>query len=210
MSESGVKKLLNADDISLVRLSAVCEVLGLTLSEFFELIDGARRNILEFSPEQEQCILRDTSVLRVFFRLAHQNWSVAEIMRRDGLARNVVYKAIRALEEVGLLRWLPDDRIELACGPFPLLTGSEHFRTTIKQTLISMTIESAMAPGNRASLRFRYFRTSRAALQRFERMLDDALEATDVHTARDSKLLASEELEELCVAAILLPGSPWG
>jgi DNA-binding Xre family transcriptional regulator/DNA-binding PadR family transcriptional regulator len=209
MSHSGLKKLLNAEDLPLSRLGAICAALDLSLAEFFREVDGERRRLLHLTPAQEQCLGEDPTALQVFSRLAHQGWTVAQILARDRLSRGAVYAALRRLEATGLLRWLPEDHIQLCCPPFPLLAGSPAFARRLKARLLELLVHRALRDGDPAELRVRYYRASAATLERLQRVIDQALEEADASAATESRLLAAGELRDLCVGVLLTPGSLW-
>jgi hypothetical protein len=70
-------------------------------------------------------------------------------------------------------------------------------------------VAQSLGDQRRAELRVRYHRASAATLERLRRALDEALEEADASAATEIRLLDGAELQELCIAALLTPGSLW-
>lgn len=73
MTESGVKKMLNAQDISLNRLSRLCQMMGMTLSQFTAFTEQSQIPIVQLSTAQEEFLLSKSIYLRVYWRFAVEN-----------------------------------------------------------------------------------------------------------------------------------------
>ncbi len=113
MSESGVKKLLTGDDISLSRLQQICDAIGVSLVDVIEASRHEAIRDVELSHDQQCYFLDHPATFAFFWRLFVERRSVAEIKRRDGLSNAQARRHLSALSRLGLLELGAGDRIRL-------------------------------------------------------------------------------------------------
>lgn len=122
MSESGIKKLLNAEDLSLLRLSQICRALGISVSDFFASASSEEMKDVRFTDEQQAFFLRNPECFHFFWKLAFERLSVEEVERRHAIKPHESHRYLRALERIGLVRLDARGRAQV-----PRLKPVRHF-----------------------------------------------------------------------------------
>ena len=69
LSESSVKRLFNARDGQLSKIEALCEWLGIQLSDITGLIEENQEDTYITNPEQERAFLKNPGALQFFVEL---------------------------------------------------------------------------------------------------------------------------------------------
>lgn len=114
LSESGVKKLLTAKDLSISRLFSICEVLGLSVSELLETVEREEIREVELSPRQQAALLKEPGLLRLFWRSCIEKEDLHAIRTEERLSENEFRKLISRLENLDLAHLNEQGRIEPA------------------------------------------------------------------------------------------------
>lgn len=105
MSESGLKKMFTAKDISLVRLSDVCQVLGINLSDLLAEIERGGENYqYTFSTQQENYFLKDKLGFRVFWKLVYERLSPEDIRLHYQLNNRAMGSVLQKLVSLKLVK----------------------------------------------------------------------------------------------------------
>lgn len=151
MSESGVKKLFTAKDISLGRLSQISSIVGLTLGSMFQLIEEQEIKNIKFTDRQEMALYNDTKLFRVFWFLVVEDKNIDEIKKIEKLNKDQMDRFLNKLDSLdlvrlgkrnrilsvhkGLLRWSSD-------GPLLKKINQEWSDALLKKVLISSKNDS--------------------------------------------------------------------
>ncbi|MBX2988372.1 MAG: helix-turn-helix transcriptional regulator [Bdellovibrionaceae bacterium] len=112
LSESGVKKMLTAKDLSLSRLMEICDWLGVPASDLVRLAEKEDIREVELSDEQSRALAADPLLFRLFWRLLEQEGLLA-VARAEGLTAAQMKKHLLKLESLELLRVNADGRVRL-------------------------------------------------------------------------------------------------
>jgi transcriptional regulator with XRE-family HTH domain len=112
LSESGVKKILSAEDGSFQRVARICAELGLTMSE---LLAGQDESMLElaYSAAQQAYLVSEPRALRLYWALVYERRPLAEAQKAAGLPAKELFSVLRKLDRLGLLELLPGDRLRV-------------------------------------------------------------------------------------------------
>ncbi len=112
MSESGLKKVMTNSDISLGRLTQICEVCQIELSEVLNAADQERISEVYLSPEQEQFLLKNPKAFRFYWKLRVDQMTRGEFQKKYKTEIQETQKWIGGLEKIGLLKISPRGQIE--------------------------------------------------------------------------------------------------
>jgi transcriptional regulator with XRE-family HTH domain len=110
LSESGLKKILNARDASFGRLSKICRYAGLSLGELLKEGEGEVLE-LSYSDAQEQALLAKPELFRFYWCLVYERAPLQEL--REDFGINESFRLLRELDRLQLLKLLPGDRVRL-------------------------------------------------------------------------------------------------
>lgn len=111
MSESGVKKLLTAKDISVTRLSQIAEILGVGLADLMKMSEDQNIKSVRLTKKQEESLFENSSLFRVFWLLAIEEKNQNEIKRIEKLNAQQLERLFLKLETLDLLRRSPKGQI---------------------------------------------------------------------------------------------------
>jgi transcriptional regulator with XRE-family HTH domain len=112
LSESGVKKILSAEDGSFQRLSQMCGYVGMTVGELLEK-DSREITEVTFPEEVQEFFIENPDLLELYWRLVYEREPLESIERTWGGGKTEVFKLLRRLDRYGLLRLLPEGRVRI-------------------------------------------------------------------------------------------------
>lgn len=104
LSESGVKKLFTAKDISMSRLTQICEALGLRLSDLILLNEEEEIKSVEFTSKQMEALFSQPLLFRIYWRLAIEEKDSKDISKNEKLSSSQIEKSLLKLQRLELLR----------------------------------------------------------------------------------------------------------
>jgi transcriptional regulator with XRE-family HTH domain len=112
MSESSIKRVFAEQTFTLARLEAICDLLGMTVSELARLSDEMDDTAQELSAAQER-VLADDPVLLLYFYLLLNGWTPDQVRKHFHLSgrRSALY--LNELERHGLISIAPSGRLRV-------------------------------------------------------------------------------------------------
>ena len=113
MSESGIKKLLTADDVSLSRLSAICDVLGVSVVDVVSEAASPAPTVFVPDEGQRAAFIAEPRLLVVLWALGEHKGDVESTRARLGLDRRTMRRLVRKLARVETIEVLDADRVRL-------------------------------------------------------------------------------------------------
>jgi DNA-binding Xre family transcriptional regulator len=114
MSESGVKKLILAKDISLERLNQICAILGVPLHELLDPgLNQEESEMVVLEEKAQDYFLKNKSCFSFLILLYTEPKSFSEILKDFQIPKTRAYKYLKDLESLKLLKWLPGDKVNL-------------------------------------------------------------------------------------------------
>lgn len=108
-----VKRTLSAPDITLNRLSKICNSLGVQLHEFLEISRTADGDLYCFTAEQELFFAKNPGYLYYLLALYGSRKTPADLEKICGLNKRSTYKYLAKLSEMKLIRMLPQNRVRV-------------------------------------------------------------------------------------------------
>jgi DNA-binding Xre family transcriptional regulator len=203
MSEANIKRMFSQHSLSLARLEEICQVLELTLHDFFTLSDAESSEITQLSLNQEQQLV-DNPVLCLVAVCVRDGWSYEEIVEHYRIDEHECVRLLAQLDRLKLLQLLPGNKYKvlisrnlrwIAGGPL------EHF---ITQDVINKFLKGSFNEPEsfRFYLRGSYSQTSIHHLQkRLEQLTTEAEELNRI----DAKLPLAQRTH----IGILMAMRPW-
>lgn len=113
MSESGVKKIFTSQDCSFQKLVSITKILNIKMTDLLMEIETEEMRSVEFSAKQQQFFLKNQDVFHFFVKLVIERKSVEDIKTESKLTEAKTFKYLRALDEIGLIGLLPEDKIQI-------------------------------------------------------------------------------------------------
>jgi len=113
MSESGVKKIFTGQDCSFLKLVKITKILNIKISDLLQEIETEEMKPIEFSLKQQQAFLKNKDLFHFFVKLVIERKSVDEIKKESKLTETQTFKYLRALDEIGLIDLLPENKLQI-------------------------------------------------------------------------------------------------
>jgi DNA-binding Xre family transcriptional regulator len=196
LSESGVKKMMTASDLSLGRLAEICAALQVDL---VDLLDGALRtppNPSSFSAVQEKYLADHPEDAAYMTALIDARFDTAAVERRFGLDRASTRTYLQRLERQRFVERTADGGVRSLVGSL------EYLRSALGRHLTVPSLERALAaaPGDRC-MRTGRVRLTSASLARFNDEFRDLLLRYAVVARRDELQVRDQDLIDVWVVA---------
>ena len=112
LTETSVKRLFSAEDMTLKRLDSICDLLGVDLAELARGDGSDSRAIGLMSEEQEKEIVSDERMLAVSF-LVYTGWTFEDILKYFDFTEPELIGKLTRLDKMGLIELQPRNRIKL-------------------------------------------------------------------------------------------------
>ncbi len=111
LSESTIKQMFASGNMTLNRLDAICEILGLDISALAQMADDSSRQLQSLTIDQEAELVGDTKLLLVAYCIVN-NWSFTEILERYDLTEPEGIRYLARLDRMKLIELLPGNRVK--------------------------------------------------------------------------------------------------
>lgn len=124
MSESGIKKIFSANDGSFQRLAQICEFVGISLTEIIRSDDVTP---VSFTPRQQTEFLKTPLLFEIFWLLVYERRNQEEVAQVMKLTSKELFKFLRRLDELDLIKLLPQGRLGIPSVIAVEWKGSDEF-----------------------------------------------------------------------------------
>ncbi len=116
LTEAAIKKQFQASDISFNRLSKICEVLGVSVDSVIDAAKSRPIRELKPNPKQQMLFLKNPELFVFFLRLSEENGDVQKANADFRIEKDRLWKYLKALDDVDLIRLHEGNRVELIHG----------------------------------------------------------------------------------------------
>ena len=116
LTEGSVKRLLAAgNQISLERLNAICELIGMDMAELFKLASPTQA-LTALTYEQEKQLVDDKALLLVAVCVVN-GYQFEEILNQYEFTQPELIKYLIQLDKLDIIELLPNNRLKLKLSP---------------------------------------------------------------------------------------------
>jgi len=130
MSESGVKKIFTGSDGSFQRLAQICKYAGISLAE---IVQSHKTVEVGFTEAQQAAFLREPGLFQFYWVLAYERRPLAEAEKFFRFTKADSFRQLRQLDQLGLIKLLPGDRVRLPSVKAIRWSGDGPFMRKIYQ-----------------------------------------------------------------------------
>jgi DNA-binding Xre family transcriptional regulator len=116
LTEASVKRLFSEQDFTLERLEAICQMLGMELSDLVQKMNESRHRLERLTPQQEREIAEDL-LLVVVMVCVFNRWTVKEITAFYAISETQCVAKLLKLDQLKIIELLPGNRIKLLISP---------------------------------------------------------------------------------------------
>lgn len=146
LSESGIKKIFSAKDGSFQRLHQFCQVAGVSI---YEMLQDSKSVDVTFSKKQQDEFLEDFNLFRVYWMLVYERASAESVQQKLNLNYKEYFHRLRKLDNLKLLKLLPNDRLHLPSIKAVRWVGQGDFVTKLYKSWAKEFFESVAKPNSR-------------------------------------------------------------
>lgn len=209
ISESSIKRVMNAEDASISKIEEICDYIGIT---FFDLIDTCKNEApiaFKLSACQEKFLTKNSNYFYLFHLLYEEKVSVAKIRDRFKISIKSMNKYLKKLEDLNLLEWHPGNKlIFLAQGSIELERGSQLAKNVLKASMKNLTeIVTGDKKTNDIDSIFQFMEVhiTQESLKRFTDSFERISQQLDIDCSREEKIYDIEELDFYTINFGVLP-----
>ncbi|MBS97418.1 MAG: transcriptional regulator [Oceanospirillaceae bacterium] len=112
LSEASVKRLFSTQQMSLDRLDAICQLIGMEISDLVKQMEEHAGRIERLNVEQEREIANDLTLLLITVCVLNR-WTLEEILHVHGLDEHTCIQKLARLDKLQIIDLLPKNRIKL-------------------------------------------------------------------------------------------------
>ncbi len=116
LTESAIKQMFAADNMSLKRMDAICEILKLDISDLVLISEEQENKIELLTVEQEAILIGDERLLLVAYCVVN-HWTFEDIITRYQLSDTDCIQQLVKLDKMNLIELLPGNRIKALIAP---------------------------------------------------------------------------------------------
>ncbi len=205
MTESGVKKMLTAKDISFRRILQICEVLDILPGQLFSSSEKSRIKEVELSNAQQEALIKNRSLLAVYWRFVVEKYSLDEISKMQNLSKAETKKLMDRLVTLDLLVQTRGQYRATHAGKFKW-SDTSKLAKFLNQEWSELTLQRALKNPT-ATHRLIGLKLSPASYQRWIEKMQTALDEVVQESERDELTLAKKDLQHY---SLLLAAVPQG
>jgi len=121
LSEASIKRLFSEQSFSLDRLDALCQWLGLEISDLVQLMESRQQRVTQLTEDQECELVSDTSLLLMAHSLLN-HWAFEEVISTYRISELEGIRLLARLDRMGIIQMLPHNRVKL------LISRNFHWR----------------------------------------------------------------------------------
>lgn len=130
LSESGLKKILSGGDVSVRRLSQLCQYAGVSLTE---IVDDRQNSTVDFTEAQQAEFLKNLNLFNVYWLFVYERLSIEQVQEHLKISKIEVFKLTRKLDDLRLIKLLPNDRVRVPSIRAVDWTGKGKFVSKLYQ-----------------------------------------------------------------------------
>jgi hypothetical protein len=210
LSESGLKKVLSAEDGSIGRLEAICLAIGMTLFDLMQIAHG-ELSVTEFEmpSEVQEYFLANLDCFRFFWMLIYDEYEPDRILSDLNMDSHEFWKHVRQLDRFGLLKVGENNRITIPNRDHIVWVNDGPLVEWMKKNWSFDLLSDAVANDKNADhyLSMRVFRLSEASRKDLVQALRDINREFGHRSLRERLSYPDDQLASIRVLSTVAPGS---
>lgn len=111
MSEAGIKKIMVNGDCNISKLNEICQAIELSPTELWSLAAVQKPNLVSFTPEQEESLLRDQTLYFYFRALLNFDFDEPKTREKLKISEKKSFSNLRKLDQLKLLELHQNNQI---------------------------------------------------------------------------------------------------
>lgn len=116
LTEASVKRLFSEEDFTLERLDAICQMLGMEISDLFQKMNESRHRLERLTTQQERELTEDI-MLVVVMVCVFNRWTVKDICDFYTINEAECVSKLLRLDQLRIIELLPGNRVKPLISP---------------------------------------------------------------------------------------------
>ena len=116
LSEASIKRMFANNQLSLERIDAICDLLGVEISDLLQKMQHMSKRITQLTLEQEKIIVSNRKLCLVTICVVNR-WTLEEILTHYKLTENECIRLLIELDKIKFIELLPKNKIKLLISP---------------------------------------------------------------------------------------------
>ncbi len=116
MSEANIKRIFSTHNFTLERLEAICNIMKMSLTDLFQIIEKQKVLPTKLTEEQEKVLSSDTKLLLVAV-CTRDSWSVQDIITHYQISEHECIQLLAKLDQLNIIQLLPENEYKLLIDP---------------------------------------------------------------------------------------------
>jgi transcriptional regulator with XRE-family HTH domain len=204
MTESGIKKMLNAKDISLGRLAQLSQPLGLTPAQLMSFAEQTSIPVITLTREQEEFLLSKDLHLKVYWRFVVEGLSADAIVNRERTTLKDITVVLERLVSKKLIRRHRQKYQRLQEGKFRFDENSE-FVKKLNREWSELTLSRSLKDQEKSLQRLITTKMSEKSFLELKQRIENTALDIAQQSHRDEMNLKQSELKNVSLLFALVP-----
>ncbi|PIQ62914.1 MAG: hypothetical protein COW00_00250 [Bdellovibrio sp. CG12_big_fil_rev_8_21_14_0_65_39_13] len=195
LSESGVKKIMQADDLSLSRLQEITQYLEINIVDLMAHISDPKILDGRFSPEIEQFFVKFPEAFDFYWKLVVERTPLNKIQKAWNLNDAELYRWLRELDQLNLIQWQKGDNIKLPARQMTRWVGRGPLTEKIQRQWAHDLVDDSYVQNTTgaSTYRLRYLKISQRTKAELQKAIEE-LELEFLQRSAREQSLSDEEL----------------
>ncbi len=205
MSESGIKKMLNAKDLSFRRFFQICEMLNVLPGQVLAAAEQKSIPTQNLTNQQQELLLGNRTLLAVYWRITVEGLSPEETAKAQHLSATELQKSLKKLVSADLLIERDGHYFPKQAGKFRWPDDSKIARH-LNREWSELTLHRSLNPKERAekSHRLMAIRLTEKSYENLLVKLNELLDETVRISEREELTVAKVDLKNLSILTAIV------
>lgn len=209
LSESGVKKLLNGNDLSFNKICSILDTVGISTLDFLKVIGDNKPTKVRLTEKQEKFFLRNISHYYFFDQLLRNDLDWKAIKDTHHLTKRSVEKYLIDLDKIEAIELLPNNKvISRYSGNLHLTFGMPLVKKVIDgkhQALLDFSHIPNQSFRGRKKITNGVLRLSPQAASEFIKATDDVISEFMNRSEREKITIGNHDTEDIGFLSVITP-----
>lgn len=116
LSEASIKRTFANNQLSLERIDALCEILGIEISDLLHKMQQMSKRLTQLTWEQEETIVSDRKLCLIAICIIN-HWTLPDILSYYKLSETECIRYLAQLDKMKFIELLPKNKIKLLISP---------------------------------------------------------------------------------------------
>lgn len=204
LSESSVKKLFISNDCSFKRISEICNILEISVSDLMASLDEMPVRSHRHTPAQEEFLLANPQAFHLYCKIAFEDLQSQQLQKTFDISHAALFKLLRSLDKHNLIHLMPNGEIRYPNMGMVLWENAGPLVAKMKREWPSRLLR--MVDGNESQegyrLTLRSYHMKKSTLAEFLRALTDLEFEFARRSLREERLERDQTIPVSAVSAV--------